>query len=298
MLINNLQNQVFSNKHNTSRAPIKRNTNNVISFKSDLFELRKKIPSNNSKHAEIARLNKSMRECEEAIANGRVPKKVKETLLSFFADVSTYMDTVAHWNSSIQEAGIFTWDYMSRRGPQIINNSNSFNPDEPPKTTSMIVIDVDNLKQINSQAGTVLAGNEVVHHVARSLKKVFPHNIVTKFGGDEFFILMSNTPKEEAVKKVQEFNQLIKEDFPSYDNKGIPYTVSAGIAVHEGRICSETDDKEMLKEQAEKDFARMTRVAVFACSSHAKNSKFKGSENGNIIVQGADKDDYTQVFFG
>lgn len=63
----------------------------------------------------------------------------------------------------------------------------------------VIIIDLDNFKEINDTAGHAI-GDEVLIKVADRIKHIItPPNIIARFGGDEFLILVQENPDEQAL---------------------------------------------------------------------------------------------------
>lgn len=63
----------------------------------------------------------------------------------------------------------------------------------------VIIIDLDNFKEINDTAGHAI-GDEVLIKVADRIKQIItPPNIIARFGGDEFLILVQENPDEQAL---------------------------------------------------------------------------------------------------
>lgn len=72
---------------------------------------------------------------------------------------------------------------------------------------TVIMIDLNNLKQINDTHGHP-AGDEVIIRTAQVLKLSFrAGDIIARYGGDEFLILLPETDEEAAVQAVNRLRQ-------------------------------------------------------------------------------------------
>jgi GGDEF domain-containing protein len=72
---------------------------------------------------------------------------------------------------------------------------------------SLIMLDLDGFKEINDRFGH-LAGNAALKHVAVLLRKfVRETDVVGRYGGDEFMILLPETPKHIAEKLAWTFGR-------------------------------------------------------------------------------------------
>ena len=95
---------------------------------------------------------------------------------------------------------------------------------------TVIMIDVDGLKGINDRYGHT-AGSKLVQTVARSINDcVRASDVLARYGGDEFVILLTHTSTEHARTAAERIRSAI--DNTSFDMKGnrISTTVSIGIA--------------------------------------------------------------------
>ncbi|MDD3222561.1 MAG: EAL domain-containing protein [Lachnospiraceae bacterium] len=71
----------------------------------------------------------------------------------------------------------------------------------PDDMEALMVLDIDNFKQINDRYGH-LAGDTVIRCVADELLSAFRNtDIVGRFGGDEFVVLMTRIPNMEIAKR-------------------------------------------------------------------------------------------------
>lgn len=72
---------------------------------------------------------------------------------------------------------------------------------EPKDLKAMLILDLDNFKGVNDRLGH-LTGDAVLHSAADVLAKSFRKtDLVARFGGDEFVVLMSGLPSHNMVRK-------------------------------------------------------------------------------------------------
>ena len=95
--------------------------------------------------------------------------------------------------------------------------------EDPERKVAMAIFDLDRFKEVNDNFGHMV-GDEVLLSVAKGLKdNSYKSDIVARFGGDEFVILMLDVDGETAVRRVEKI--LARKD----NEYGV--TKSAGIAV-------------------------------------------------------------------
>jgi diguanylate cyclase (GGDEF)-like protein/PAS domain S-box-containing protein len=93
---------------------------------------------------------------------------------------------------------------------------------------SIVMVDVDHLKQINDEHGHV-AGDELLKQVAKTLMKAFrTEDVVARIGGDEFAILLPNTDVPAADVSLQRVRHVIRENNASQTE--IPIRISMGVS--------------------------------------------------------------------
>ena len=92
-----------------------------------------------------------------------------------------------------------------------------------------LMIDVDNFKQINDLHGHI-AGDEVLTDLARACREnVRPEDIVGRFGGDEFIIIVPGITSVRATSLADQLTRRVT-DFHGGDGKPLAYNSSVGIA--------------------------------------------------------------------
>ena len=98
-----------------------------------------------------------------------------------------------------------------------------------------IMIDVDDFKKYNDTYGH-LAGDKVLAMVAESLRKPLrPNDMVARFGGEEFAVMLPETTLKNAVTIAERLRLSVSQADPGkLDGKQLPkVTVSLGVASRE-----------------------------------------------------------------
>lgn len=95
----------------------------------------------------------------------------------------------------------------------------------------LIMIDMDNLKQVNDTYGHQM-GNKVIREISNTIRNsVRTIDIVARFGGDEFVVLLPDTDSGSALIIAERISHNIKNLYflcPGSKN-GINVTISAGV---------------------------------------------------------------------
>ncbi len=97
---------------------------------------------------------------------------------------------------------------------------------------SLIMIDVDQFKSFNDLFGHV-AGDRVLTAVARILQKQFrPRDLLVRFGGDEFAVLLPGIGAQEAMAIAERVRQSVSGSTGESDDSliQVPVQISMGIA--------------------------------------------------------------------
>lgn len=106
---------------------------------------------------------------------------------------------------------------------------------------SFLMVDVDNMKQINDTAGHV-AGDEALALVGKALRSVTRgSDVVGRYGGDEFAILLPQTPLEGAVRAGERILENLSDKFITGPKGEIPLRVSIGLGFLESHTFAPDD---------------------------------------------------------
>lgn len=104
--------------------------------------------------------------------------------------------------------------------------------DESP--IALIMIDVDNFKKFNDMFGHV-AGDRALSAVAAILKKQFrPRDLLVRYGGDEFAVLLPEVDMELATTIANRVRTAVSGDTESSNDSliQVPIQISMGVACH------------------------------------------------------------------
>jgi diguanylate cyclase (GGDEF)-like protein len=98
---------------------------------------------------------------------------------------------------------------------------------------SFLLFDIDHFKKINDEHGHII-GDQVLHGIAQvCMKNLRPDDILGRFGGEEFVILLPETKLEDARNIAERLRLLIEETPIETEIGPINTTISIGVAIKE-----------------------------------------------------------------
>ena len=97
---------------------------------------------------------------------------------------------------------------------------------------SMAILDIDRFKNINDNYGHQI-GDSILVEFAVDLRNILmrEQDIITRYGGDEFVIILPDTDKQNAVNLMEKLRNYFKSKTYSFENNvSISITMSSGVS--------------------------------------------------------------------
>lgn len=123
----------------------------------------------------------------------------------------------------------------------------------------LVLIDIDNFKDVNDRYGHMV-GDEVIRHLSGLIRHhVRETDISGRYGGEEFAILLADTPLENGKVFAERLRIEVEQSLVQYNDIDLKYTVSMGIA----EIDNSTDSYE--------EWIRFADAALYQAKNSGRN---------------------------
>ncbi len=121
--------------------------------------------------------------------------------------------------------GIHNRVYFYEAGVKILENAN-----RAKQESAIAMIDIDNFKSVNDTYGHE-AGDKALIHVANTIKRALRRSdVLVRFGGEEFVILLPNCPHKQALQVMQKVCDMVAKSPCHIDNDtDLRITISIGV---------------------------------------------------------------------
>lgn len=97
-------------------------------------------------------------------------------------------------------------------------------------SSSLVMLDIDHFKNVNDTYGHMV-GDEVIRHLSSLIRKhVRETDISGRYGGEEFVILLPDTPLKNAYVFAERLRKEVNNAVVKYNDIDLKYTISLGIA--------------------------------------------------------------------
>ena len=96
-------------------------------------------------------------------------------------------------------------------------------------TLCVAMLDIDNFKKLNDSLGHEAGDAALIHLVTVIRDTLRPQDTLARFGGEEFIIILPETPLEDAQKAIVRLQRELTKRFFLHENEKVLITFSAGI---------------------------------------------------------------------
>ncbi|GEM_PF-2092429 len=97
---------------------------------------------------------------------------------------------------------------------------------------AILMLDIDHFKKINDEYGHS-AGDIVLKELGQLLlHEIRPGDIASRYGGEEFILVLYNTDAKTAKKRAETIRESVSSMKAKYDGNDLSITISIGIAIY------------------------------------------------------------------
>jgi diguanylate cyclase (GGDEF)-like protein len=131
---------------------------------------------------------------------------------------------------------------------------------------SLIMVDVDNLKNINDAYGH-RAGDKAIRQISRKIKECIRQiDTAARYGGDEFAVILLNSSLEDATVVAQRMVDAVANSHTTWQKEQIQLSISVGLGQYNAEttpedITSRSDKALYMAKQAGKNTVRIFESA-------------------------------------
>lgn len=127
--------------------------------------------------------------------------------------------------------GLYNYNFFQRQFAHTFDMAKRYG-----RIFSLIISDIDNFKELNDAYGH-LFGNMALKKIGGELKsRLRKVDIITRYGGDEFAMILPETDYERAAEVVQRLKEAVGKTSLNYKSKTIELSLSFGLAAYQENI--------------------------------------------------------------
>lgn len=132
--------------------------------------------------------------------------KVKKSIELLLKDLERNIDYLYTIATIDEKTGLYNNKFFNQLAENEIEKA------KRGEKLSLLIIDLDKFKNLNDTYGHLI-GDKVLEELARVLRKtVRKYDIVSRFGGEEFFVLFPNTNLQRARKASERIRKAVELD--------------------------------------------------------------------------------------
>ena len=171
-------------------------------------------------------------------------KDSKKVLVSFALDISTQKEAqsnlinthvkLTNQTKALQDAQAKLKELANRDPLTNLYNRRYFNEitvnllaigKRSKDAISLLMIDIDNFKSVNDDYGHAIGDNVIKFLANKLLEQTRESDIIARFGGEEFAIILTNTDKKNALTIAENLRKNIENSVID----GVTFTISIGV---------------------------------------------------------------------
>jgi diguanylate cyclase len=118
---------------------------------------------------------------------------------------------------------------LNRRGLEDMFNKEVARAQRHDTLLCVGMLDIDNFKKLNDSLGHDVGDQALIHLANVCRETLRPQDTVARFGGEEFIILLPETPLEDASVALTRLQRELTKKFFLNDNEKVLITFSAGV---------------------------------------------------------------------
>lgn len=121
---------------------------------------------------------------------------------------------------------------LNRRGLDDVLEREMARSNRKKSPLCVALLDLDDFKRLNDTHGHSAGDGALIHLVQVVKKTLRTMDVIARFGGEEFLIVLPDTPVEDAMQTVTRVQRELTKQIFMHNNERLLITFSAGVALH------------------------------------------------------------------